>query len=214
MSHYVILRKTGYNSRILGDLLESRKDEWYETTDKQKTILVVLFLGANDAAIAGIQGVPLEEFTERMTNIANAIKTRTNANIILVTPPPVDTLKWHQVQKEKTAFFNPSFTKEQVEQTPVDRTLESAGSYAKAVCKIAEKIGAPVVDIYTSMQNSGEPLATLLSDGLHLSAAGNAHLFNALTNCILNQVPSVAPDNIEKDFHEWRDAIANFEKKA
>ena len=65
-----------------------------------------------------------------------------------------------------------------------ERTNAVAGEYARAVKRIGEDFGIPVVDLWTNIQM--QPLwQAYLSDGLHFTSAGNAivyHLVQAKIN--------------------------------
>ena len=74
---------SGYNTRWVLDLMK-RKPKLFV----KKPTLVVVFLGANDAAVNHKReyAVPLEEYVKNMREILNLYK---NVPRIVITPPPI-----------------------------------------------------------------------------------------------------------------------------
>ncbi|KAL6991179.1 hypothetical protein U1Q18_009298 [Sarracenia purpurea var. burkii] len=58
-----------------------------------------------------------------------------------------------------------------------ERTNEAAGAYAKACVTVAGECGIPVADLWTKMQQFPDWQKAYLSDGLHLTQAGNRIVF-------------------------------------
>lgn len=59
-------------------------------------------------------------------------------------------------------------------------------------------MGVPVVDLWTRLQERAEWRA-LLSDGLHLSDAGNEAVFGELQRCLDEELPQMHPDVLPLD---------------
>jgi len=223
---------SGYNTRIAMELLEQRKEGWYHPMDSDRAAeLVVIFWGANDAATGGIQGLSVNEYKERLSQQIQQVQTAGKqyskrvsgiedekyTKVILIAPPPVDDEAWLQEVKEKFQLNNPEATEEEINNLPLDRNFKTTGSYAEAAKEVALSADIPFIDLYNDMQtnlpsNSGS-YGVYLCDGLHFSPEGNDFLFKALLKTISKNYQSLIPTNIPKDFLEWRDAIAESNKK-
>ena len=69
-----------------------------------------------------------------------------------------------------------------------ERTNAVAGEYARAVKRIGEDLGIPVVDLWTNLQM--QPLwQAYLSDGLHFTSAGNAIVYQLVQAKINEALP-------------------------
>ncbi|KAF3913615.1 hypothetical protein ABW21_db0200795 [Orbilia brochopaga] len=106
--------------------------------------LLVIFFGANDAAVPGtFQHVHIDEFKEHVKAIATHPHVKDHgAKVVIVTPPPVCEHK-----------MMPS----------LDRKSAVTKQYAEAVAEVAKEIGAPVVDLWHVFMKhagwkEGEPL--------------------------------------------------------
>ena len=66
----------------------------------------------------------------------------------------------------------------------------SAGQYAAACQKLGLQLGIPVLDLWTQLQTQPD-WNSYLSDGLHLSAAGNEAVYVLLTQLIRDQLPAL-----------------------
>ena len=158
---------------------------------------VVLFFGANDAALAdgraARQHVPLPRFRANVVALVGAARAAGAQSVIVVTPPPVDE---EGRARHAAAMFN--------EHGPPERTLASATEYAAAASEAASDAGADaVVDLCTALLREGD-WTRFLSDGLHLTseegnAAVAAHVQAALVDVGLD------PDNMALDFPTWNE---------
>lgn len=156
---------------------------------------VVLFFGANDAALAdgrsSRQHVPVPRFRANVVALVEAARAAGAQSVIVVTPPPVDEAGR---ARHAAAMFN--------EHGPPERTLAAATAYATAAVAAASDAGADaVVDLCEALQRDGE-WRTFLSDGLHLTsedgnAAVAAHVQAALVEVGLD------PDTMALDFPTW-----------
>lgn len=70
-----------------------------------------------------------------------------------------------------------------------------------SVLQVAEASGLPVLDVYALFkERSNWP--SLLSDGLHLSEAGDEVLFEGLKATIATEYPGLEPDALPSDLAE------------
>ncbi|XP_047312131.1 GDSL esterase/lipase At5g45920-like [Impatiens glandulifera] len=167
----IVLRGySGYNTRWALHVLEKI---FPEETINGDPLAVTLFFGANDASLQGryceFQHVPVDEFKSNLKAISSFFKKKwPNTTVIFITPPPVD--------EDGRLLFPFS-------ENPlglVERTNEAAGEYAKACISVAEECGAPVIDLWTKMQQVPGWQNSYLRDGLHLTEAGNKVVFEEL----------------------------------
>uniref|UniRef100_A0A7S4IHU9 SGNH hydrolase-type esterase domain-containing protein n=1 Tax=Vannella robusta TaxID=1487602 RepID=A0A7S4IHU9_9EUKA len=212
---------SGYNTRIAMELLEERREGWYHSMDSERPAdLVVIFWGANDAALNGKQGIPVTEYKQRLrTQIHNVrcagkafSKSQTGSpkdytQVIIITPPPVDDNSWLSAMKEKYAATNTNATPEDLASITLDRNNDTTKLYAEAAKEVGVLDQCPVIDLYNDMQNASKNYCSFLSDGLHLSSEGNDFLYKSLRSTIKKSFPELQPKNITKDFLEWRDAL-------
>jgi isoamyl acetate esterase len=178
---------SGYNSRHILDLLPSLFPPQHTGSDNDGYIQQVepafctVWLGANDAALPGEpQHVPLNEYAQNIDSIVVGLRERLGPTvpIFLLTPPPVDAVKWMNYRER---------------QTP-DRDNEVARTYGLEVMKIAERHSkCAAVDTWVALSGATEQRSTFLVDGLHLNEAGNRIVFEALMKTIREQFPEVAP---------------------
>ena len=130
--------------------------------------VAVIWLGANDAALAGgdsaAQHVPLEEYKSNLRDILQSIRGLPKAPpCLLVTPPAVD--------DEARMRFTGAPTPE--------RTLEMSKQYAQACKSVACETHTKVCDMW--LHTSTQALPELLSDGLHFSPEGEKFVYGILS---------------------------------
>ena len=166
--------------------------------------LVTLFLGANDASDAKLnerQHVPLDQYKSNLKDIVSLIRSNfgKDVNVILITPPPVCHDGRIKFQKER---YKDKATGE------LERTLELSGKYAEGVKEVANELNLPCLDLWTKMQFTSEGVGRwcwrdFLSDGLHLSHAGNKFVGESLVDLIDELLPnlSVKPCLITKNIN-------------
>ena len=111
-----------------------------------------------------------------------------DGNIILITPPPVCHDGRIKFQKER---YKDKATGE------LERTLELSGKYAEGVKDVANELNLPCLDLWTKMQFTSEGVGRwcwrdFLSDGLHLSHAGNKFVGEALVDLIDELLPNLS----------------------
>eukprot|EP00397_Hematodinium_sp_SG-2012_P062470 GEMP01084428.1.p1 GENE.GEMP01084428.1~~GEMP01084428.1.p1 ORF type:complete len:217 (+),score=42.22 GEMP01084428.1:72-722(+) len=120
-----------------------------------------------------------------------------DTRIILLTPPPV----CHRQRLEFQRVRFPDSPSGQLE-----RTNDNAEKYAKACVDVARESNVSVVNLWElmmeaakasdvgqeeSMQQDAEPWGRYLSDGLHLSHAGNTFVFSKLLETVERDWPEL-----------------------
>jgi len=164
---------SGYNTRWALRLLEQVFPE-----SREPPVAATMFFGANDAALpdgcAARQHVPVAEYKENLARMVAVVRSRGVRSIILITPPPVH---------EPARLEDLRARGEQGVELP-ERTNEAVGQYARAVCEVAQDLDAPVVNLWKAFQQQEGWQTSLLNDGLHLTAAGNALVFQELMAAI------------------------------
>lgn len=159
--------------------------------DHDNVKLVTVFFGANDASDLKLNPrhhVPVERYKSNIKEIASLARKNLSedVSIILIAPPPVCHDARLKFQKEK---YKDKATGK------LERTLELSGQYAKAMTEVAKELELPCLDVWTMMQDSSynsQPWQEYLSDGLHLSAAGNKFVGEALIDLINDLLPELA----------------------
>lgn len=160
----------------------------------EKTAVTTVFLGANDSnndcgTRLPQQSVPIDEYEARLRRIVLGAKSRSDA-VILIAPGPVDDRRWPT------------------------RSNTLVKAYGEAVARIARDTGAILVDLLdaaggpfpdrsTLASDSEAPWLDLLSDGLHLSSAGNALLADRILAALRSHAPRSAPEGLPQDFPHW-----------
>jgi isoamyl acetate esterase len=174
---------SGYNTRFAMDLVPKI---FGAGETRPKYLFVTVFLGANDAAIAGErQHVPVEEYGENMAKIIKGIREETKESpdlpIIIMTPPPVDEKAW----KRFLNLFD-----------YCDRTNELSRQYGLEAKRVAEQMGCSVLDTWEILGGDQEGYRKFLSDGLHLNESGNELVFEGLMNLISVEHVALAPQQL------------------
>lgn len=161
--------------------------------------LAVIWLGANDAALAGeasaVQHVPLEEYKSNLHAILRAVRALPRApKCLLVTPPAVD--------EEARMRFTGTHTPE--------RTLAMSKRYAQACKEVADETDTLAFDMTVSTRARLD----LLSDGLHFSPEGESFVYGVISDKLeelwlktdlyrLGTDP--LPNGPPLDFPDWKD---------
>ncbi|EDO46329.1 predicted protein, partial [Nematostella vectensis] len=173
---------SAYNRLILPSLLAT------DNTPEGSIVAVVILLGSNDSVLYDIdqRGLELEDYTDNLRNIIHQFKQAgvPDKNIILMTPPPICEEMYEKscLEKGKVLKMNLCST----------RTKE----FAHACLEVGLSQGVDIEDLHTSMHSS-EDWQSLLSDGLHLSAAGNEFVGKQLVRLLhtkLDKLPDILPE--------------------
>ncbi|KAK6341289.1 hypothetical protein TWF696_008370 [Orbilia brochopaga] len=164
--------------------------------------LLVIFFGANDAAVPGsLQHIDIAEYKEHLKAIANHLYVKDHgAKVVIVTPPPVCEHKCLPSHDRRSAI-----TKQ----------------YAEAAIEVADEVGVEVVKLWHVFMDyagwkEGDPLLgdinvpksdkldELLSDGLHLTGKGYQLYFDTFMKVLEEKVPEIY--NHERGYPHWHEA--------
>ncbi|KAK3035337.1 hypothetical protein RJ639_034045 [Escallonia herrerae] len=159
----------GYNTRWALFLLH----HLFPLSSATPPVVATIFLGANDAALSGRtserQHVPTEEYKENLRRIVRHLKECSPTMLlVLITPPPVD-----EVGRKEYAR---SLYGDKAMEMP-ERTNQVTGVYAKQCIELAKELDLPSIDLWSKMQETEGWQKKFLSDGLHLTAEGNAVVY-------------------------------------
>lgn len=192
----------GYNSRWAQYLL----DKIFPLTSPSPPRLVTIFFGANDAsdpsASHAVLHVPLPEYNENIRKIVAHVKKQSaSTHIVLITPPPIH-------EKTLLAFAEPMFG--DTSGVPTRRN-ELTKLYADELVKVGEATGVRVINLWSTFMEAPNWGEKYLSDGLHLSAEGNAKFFEELVKVLEEPgfVPTLKPDQMDWDFPWFSDLFEN-----
>lgn len=186
----------------------------------KRNLIATIFFGANDSVDPvrnSRQDVPLEEYEENLVSLGT-LAAASSEVVAIIAPPPVDSAAWP------------------------DRSNSRTRAYASAAGRAAARVRSAVssaqrvvfVDTFTLCAPDGAddadapsaPWRSYLRDGLHLSAAGNQLLADALLQALGDAAAATGdvlplpllPDALPLDFplHRtvapetqaaWRDAF-------
>ena len=184
---------SGYNSRMALQALP------HLLPPLPPLALATVFVGANDAAAPEPfrfggdadkppQHVPLAEYEANLAALCarvGARLARPGGIVVLVSPPPVVEASWP------------------------DRSNARVREYSAAAARAAAASGALHLDLFARLYDGeGGAFGALLSDGLHLSRAGNARVAQLLLELLAERAPQALPDALPLDLPLWRDAAA------
>uniref|UniRef100_UPI00358EF4A1 isoamyl acetate-hydrolyzing esterase 1 homolog n=1 Tax=Myxine glutinosa TaxID=7769 RepID=UPI00358EF4A1 len=176
---------SGYNSRF-ARLVLPRILPYTNKKEENENTTVTVLLGSNDSVspVSPQQHVPLAEFEENLQGIVSYLASLgiQKKNIVVISPPPLCEPKW--VVECKKCGYN------------VDRQNAFTGKYAAACMRVAAQAQTSSLDLWTLMQHELHNWQDYLSDGLHLSPAGQRFLAEALWTLLeplLADLPSILP---------------------
>lgn len=155
--------------------------------------LITVWLGANDAAIvdgkSSLQHVPVDEYSTNLLAIVERLRVKAPAaNLVLITPPPVDDDRRRSLNDGK-----------------LDRSNEQAGIYAAACIARAEQANVTVLDLYSFFNSMAEDERNAcLVDGLHLNAKGNQLMQQQLVATVKDAFSDLAAALATPQLPEWR----------
>lgn len=154
---------------------------------------VVVAFGANDAALpdrgSARQHVPVARYGENVRALVAAARAAGAATVVVVAPPPVDDAA--RVVNATSKYGAPA-------DRPPDRTLEASGRYAEAAVGAATAAGATAIHAWRLFQDARTDwAAALLSDGLHLTPAGNEVVAGAVLGAL--RAAGLDPDSLGWD---------------
>ncbi|GAB4845700.1 hypothetical protein Ancab_039103 [Ancistrocladus abbreviatus] len=183
-------------------------DNYSRKGSTKPPLATTIFFGANDAALSGRnnerQHVPVEEYKENLKKIVHHLKECSpNMLMLLITPPPVD--------EDGRMEYARSLYGEKTMKEP-ERTNEAAGVYAKHCIELAKELGLPSISLWSKMQETEGWQKKYLSDGLHLTAEGNAIVYNEVVK-VFNQADLFA-SKMPYDFPHHSEIDAKNPEKA
>lgn len=158
---------------------------------------VVIFFGANDAALptagSARQHVPLARYRRNVASLVAAARAAGAQTVLVVAPGPVDAAA--RAAHAVAARGAPPGT-------PADRDLATTAAYAAAAVEAAASVGVPSVDLCAGLRAAAPDdwAPRFLSDGLHLTAAGNEAVFGLVFAALTAAAPRLAPDALPLDF--------------
>jgi len=167
--------------------------------------LATLFLGANDANAQAEQHVPVDEYARRLEAMALAL-AGVSYCVVVIGPGPVDNRRWPTRSNAAAAAYGDAA------RGVVARAREAAAA-AGAALLFAPFFEAATGGFPRVKEGSEAPLSVTarpelhwvdaLSDGLHLSSAGNAALAEAVLRAVREGCPAAAPEGWREDFPHW-----------
>eukprot|EP00475_Leptophrys_vorax_P028644 TRINITY_DN41599_c0_g1_i1.p1 TRINITY_DN41599_c0_g1~~TRINITY_DN41599_c0_g1_i1.p1 ORF type:complete len:277 (+),score=58.37 TRINITY_DN41599_c0_g1_i1:44-832(+) len=165
-----------------------------ETAPDRRVQLVLIFFGANDAAVPDVspwQHVPLDSYVKNLTELATHFKDSVGTRVLLLCPPPMSEDMWNAHCKAQG-------------KTEGSRFNDVTKKYAEAAQQAALKLGVPYINLWEEFQ-SARPSnwKELLSDGLHFTQAGNQLLYNLVAAKIDSEFPELAPSKLVLDAPLW-----------
>ncbi|KAK8599656.1 hypothetical protein V6N13_077568 [Hibiscus sabdariffa] len=181
----------------------SRKD-----SSSKPPVATTIFFGANDAALLGgfreRHHVPLDEYKDNLRKIVAHLKECSPTMlIVLITPPPID-------EERRLEYARATYGEEAMKL--LDRTNENAGVYAKGCVEVGGELGIPSINIWSKMQETDGWQKKYLSDGLHLTAQGNAVVFEQVVRVF--KEAWLHPEEMPYDFPHHSEIDGNNPHKA
>ncbi|XP_022145516.1 GDSL esterase/lipase CPRD49-like [Momordica charantia] len=143
-------------------------DKIFPKDSTTQPALVIVYFGGNDAAINFPNSVPVDEYIDNMTKIAEHITClSTTTRSIFLTPPPV----------------NSEQLKQQMPGLEKVRTMENLEIYSDALIDVCRKIGVEYIDLFRVIQRNDDWL-TFFRDGVHFNEKGSRVVFDEIKTSI------------------------------
>lgn len=137
--------------------------------------------------------VPVARYASNLKKIVGDLKASGAANVLIVTPPPVDDAK--RVASTGAAS--------------ADRKLAVTEKYAAAAVAAGKDLGVPVLDMFHALQDLAPDGAWsdkfLLSDGLHFNDEGQAAVFRLVNDYVWSNVPAARTDALDYHHPTWEE---------
>lgn len=183
----------GWNTRRALEVL----DNFFPKDAENQPELVVVFFGANDGAFPMPSGrgqhVPLPEFEDNLCRISAHLQGLSDkTRVILTTAPPIYEPARLEAGRAKHGEKGAKY---------LDRTNERACQYAAACRRAAHRMGAGIIDLWTSIQRQPDWQTSCLTDGMHLSAQGSGVMLEELLKVLKDSPwqPSLHYDAMPED---------------
>lgn len=180
----------GYNTRWALRILPRLLTPLTAPTATLFVRAVLICFGANDAVRPiDAQHVPLDEYKRNLAKLVTFVRALPTSPLpILMTPPPISVSR--QVTDER-------------------RNMDRTATYALACVETGRRLEVPVVDLHAAMLTRAESIddgvESFVSDGLHLSDAGNHLVFELLKEVFAECVPEISPDSLSALCPDWKD---------
>lgn len=189
---------SGYNTRWYLRYADGPGGVWEEGGSSRggvehPVVLVLIFFGANDAALADqdpAKHVPTAEYRENLVALVGRTRDAyPGAAVLLLTPPPVhegQRLEFQKIRYGEKATGIP------------ERTSDHTRRYVAACLDVAREMGVPCLDVFDAMMTEGggedgpSSFGRFLSDGLHFSKEGHDLVFDRLVAAIEAHFPGLA----------------------
>ncbi|KAF2875374.1 SGNH hydrolase-type esterase domain-containing protein [Massariosphaeria phaeospora] len=208
---------SGYNSRQGLKVLP----KIFPSPDQARVRFLVVFFGANDAALPAAvnnQHIPLPEYKQNLEKIiTHPLVVAHKPRIILVAAPPINEhLQWLSDQARGARELS--------------RVAARTKSYADAAVGVGQKLNVPVVNLWKAFMSKtnfnadvwktgdalpgskdlaqDEALVKMMYDGLHFAPAGYEVMFEELMNVITQKWPDQVPEKLPMVLPAWNDATA------
>jgi acyl-CoA thioesterase-1 len=163
----------------------SKKELFWTAVSRHQPDLVLVAFGLNDS-LGGPAG--LAAFGEALAEIAGRIRSRTEADLVFLTPPFMAEGFSERIHPEHRDFA------EKIIRTQKDGTL---AAYAEKIREVARANDLPVADIHAGwarLAASGVDTDLWLVNGLnHPDARGHRFAATTVLHLLLSRYPSESP---------------------
>jgi lysophospholipase L1-like esterase len=164
--------------------------------------LTVVFLGSNDANSAAAQNVPLPEFAARLRALLDAAAAVSRA-VLCVAPGPVDDRLWPTRSCAAAAAYGRAAAGAAAAAAAAAAPRGVPVAFASLLEAATGSLDAPAEASATAPGAPPPAWVELLSDGLHLSSAGNAALFRLVLDALKRDAPRALPAALPLGFPSW-----------
>ena len=164
----------------------------------QRYLLVTVFLGANDMNAQPEQHVPLAEYGARLQRLLEAAAGRARC-VLCLGPGPVDDRRWpHRSNAAAAAYCAEA-------RAACARARASTPGATFLFASLLGGEGGALLPEGSALGacRDAVPWLDALSDGLHLSPAGNERLAEAVLRAVAGGCPEAAPEALAWDFPPW-----------
>lgn len=197
---------SGYNSELLYHTVQQsiQNNIWNINNMDQSPVVYTIMIGTNDAVLpkTSTQHIPLLQYKANVVSLIGLLKSyhRNNSQscfIVLITPPYTEPWRWAKYCQIKHNL---------TELPPIQRSAEHTEQYVDMLIDIASQQNLPCINLYVLTQsnhNSTDVDNIYLSDGLHLSSAGNHLLYTMIIDVINKNHPELSNSKCALDAPVW-----------
>ena len=185
-------------------------------------LFCTVFFGTNDATLpsrpnsdSGRQHVPLCTYVENLRRIIDAIRNQTTASIIILTPPPLDEVKWQNFlglypyyDRTNATTRDYGLAAQRLVATMSIEVNTNDTTKTKTTKKQHGGGGCYVLDTWELLEGDQGPDVFgqyLNHDGVHFNEHGNTKLYEGLMD-VLTTIPDLqhcAPRSLEDEGPAW-----------